>query len=312
MEVYMENKNTESTGSVNTEKYYDHMIRVTAADAQVRAFAVTARDLVEEARRIHNTSPIATAALGRLMCGALMMGDMLKNDGDLLTIQIQGDGPLGALLATTDRHGNVKGYVRNTAVILPPNAQGHLNVGGGVGKGVLTVIRDMGLKEPYVGQIPIHSGEIADDLAWYYAQSEQINSSVALGVLMNHDVTVREAGGFMIQLMPDASEEVISRLEQNLSTLDSVTDMLRNGVTPMQMLQKALDGFEIHFNGQIPVHYHCNCSHEHFALGLAMLGKKEVQSMIDDGQPITVNCQYCGKSYTYSLDELQKILKAAK
>lgn len=297
---------------MNTDKYYDHMIRVTAADAQIRAFAVTARNLVEEARRIHNTSPIATAALGRLMCGALMMGDMLKNDGDLLTVQIRGDGPLGLLLVTTDNKGNVKGFVQNTAVILPPNSQGHLNVGGGVGKGVLTVIRDMGLKEPYVGQIPLHSGEIADDLAWYFAQSEQINSSVALGVLMNHDVTVREAGGFMIQLMPGASEEVISKLEENLNAMDSVTEMLRNGITPIQMLQKALGGLDINFNGQIPVQFHCNCSHEHFALGIAMLGKKEVQSIIDDGHPVTVNCQYCGKSYTYSMDELRKILQAAK
>lgn len=198
------------------EEYKDYMIRAVAANAQIRAFAVTARDLTETARKAHNTSPIATAALGRAMSGALMMADMLKGPRDLLTIQIDGDGPLQGLVVTADNQGHVKGYVKNTNVILPPNEQGHLNVGGAIGRGTLTVIRDMNLKDPYIGQIPLVTGEIAEDLTAYYAQSEQIPSSVGLGVLMNKENTVRRAGGFVVQLMPFADDEVISRLENNI------------------------------------------------------------------------------------------------
>ncbi len=293
-------------------EYHDYLIRVTAANAQIRAFAVTSRDLVEEVRGIHNTSPIATAALGRLMSGALMMGDMLKNDKDLLTIQVKGDGPLGALVVTANNKGEVKGYVQNTAVILPPNAQGHLNVGGGVGKGVLTVIRDLGLKEPYVGQIALHTGEIADDLAHYYVESEQIPSSVGLGVLMNKNNTVRQAGGFVVQLMPGTAEETIEKLEENLSKIHSVTEMLDSGMTPKQMLETVLEGFDMTITEQTPVSFKCNCSRERFALGLTMLGKKELQEMIDDGEPITTNCQFCGESYTYSVEDLKYLLTQAK
>jgi molecular chaperone Hsp33 len=290
-------------------EYKDYLVRATAADAQIRAFAVTSRELTETARQAHNTSPIATAALGRTMSGALMMADMLKNDKDLLTIQISGDGPLQGITVTADNHGNVKGYVTNPMVILPPNAQGHLNVGGAVGNGTLTVIRDLGLKDPYVGQIALHSGEIADDLTYYYAESEQIPSSVGLGVLMNHNNTVRQAGGFVVQLMPFAEEETIARLEQNLAGIAPVTTMLNMGNTPEQMLEKVLDGLNPVITARNPVEFRCNCGKERYERALVLLGHEEVQKIVDDGEPIEIKCQFCGKTYRFSREELQAVLK---
>ena len=290
----------------------DYLVRATAADAQIRAFAVTTRNLVETARAAHNTSPIVTAALGRLMSGALMMGDMLKNDKDLLTIRIDGDGPVKGLLVTADNAGNVKGYAKNPSVVLPPNEQGHLNVGEGIGSGSLTVIRDLGLKEPYTGQIALHSGEIADDLTYYFAESEQIPSSVGLGVLMNHDNTVREAGGFIIQLMPYAEEKIISHLEQNLQKAASVTEILKAGNTPEDMLKIVLEGFDVVFNGTMPVQFHCNCDRDHVEGALILLGKKELDSMIADGKEIELKCQFCGKAYQFSVDDLEGLKEQAK
>ena len=290
----------------------DYLVRATAADAQIRAFAVTTRNLVETARVAHNTSPIVTAALGRLMSGALMMGDMLKNDKDLLTIRIDGDGPVKGLLVTADNAGNVKGYAKNPSVVLPPNEQGHLNVGEGIGKGSLTVIRDLGLKEPYTGQIALHSGEIADDLTYYFAESEQIPSSVGLGVLMNHDNTVREAGGFIIQLMPYAEEKIISHLEQNLQKAASVTEILKAGNTPEDMLKIVLEGFDVVFNGTMPVQFHCNCDRDHVEGALILLGKNELDSMIADGKEIELKCQFCGKAYQFSVDDLEGLKEQAK
>ena len=290
----------------------DYLVRATAADAQIRAFAVTTRNLVETARVAHNTSPIVTAALGRLMSGALMMGDMLKNDKDLLTIRIDGDGPVKGLLVTADNAGNVKGYAKNPSVVLPPNEQGHLNVGEGIGSGSLTVIRDLGLKEPYTGQITLHSGEIADDLTYYFAESEQIPSSVGLGVLMNHDNTVREAGGFIIQLMPYAEEKIISHLEQNLQKAASVTEILKEGNTPEDMLKIVLEGFEVDFNGTMPVQFHCNCDRDHVEGALILLGKNELDSMIADGKEIELKCQFCGKAYQFSVDDLEGLKEQAK
>ena len=290
----------------------DYLVRATAADAQIRAFAVTTRNLVETARAAHNTSPIVTAALGRLMSGALMMGDMLKNDKDLLTIRIDGDGPVKGLLVTADNAGNVKGYAKNPSVVLPPNEQGHLNVGEGIGSGSLTVIRDLGLKEPYTGQITLHSGEIADDLTYYFAESEQIPSSVGLGVLMNHDNTVREAGGFIIQLMPYAEEKIISHLEQNLQKAASVTEILKAGNTPEDMLKIVLEGFDVVFNGTMPVQFHCNCDRDHVEGALILLGKNELDSMIADGKEIELKCQFCGKAYQFSVDDLEGLKEQAK
>ena len=286
----------------------DYMIRAVAADAQIRAFAVTSRNLTEKARQAHNTSPIATAALGRAMSGALMMAEMLKGPHDLLTIQIDGDGPMQGLLVTADNHGHVKGYVKNPHVILPPNAQGHLNVGGAVGKGTLTVIRDMNLKDPYIGQIPLVTGEIAEDLTAYYAQSEQIPSAVGLGVLMSKENTVRRAGGFVVQLMPFADDEVIARLEKNIRGISSVTTILEEENTPEHLLDRVLEGFEPEVTSREDVSFFCNCSKERFERGLILLGKEELENIISDGKDIELKCQFCNSSYNFSTDEVKKLL----
>ena len=289
----------------------DYVIRATAADGQIRAFAATARDLVEEARRAHNTSPVATAALGRLMTAAVMMGYDMKVDKDLLTIKIQGDGPIGGLTVTADSHGNVKGYAFNPSVMLPPNAKGKLDVGGALGVGVLSVIRDIGLKEPYVGQTILVSGEIAEDLTYYYATSEQTPSSVALGVLMNKDNTVRQAGGFILQLMPGASETVIGGLERRIAEVDSVTSIMDVGNTPETILQYILGDFGLEINDKNPARFFCNCSKSRVAKALISLGRKELGEMIQDGRPVEVNCDFCGRSYVFAVEELQELLEQA-
>ena len=287
----------------------DYMIRATAADAQVRAFAVTSRDIAEYARAAHDLSPIATAALGRTMSAALMMADMLKGPTDLITIQIDGDGPLGRILVTADNHGGVKGYVDNPKVYLPNNAVGHLNVGGGVGRGTLTVIRDLGLKDPYVGQTAIQTGEIAEDITYYYAVSEQIPSSVGLGVLVNtKDNCVLEAGGFIVQLMPFAQEEPIAALEKNLSSIEPVTKMLSSGDTPEKMLEKVLAGLDFEITDKSPVEFRCGCGKERYERALVLLGREEMQKIVDEGEPVEVVCQFCGKKYTFTEEELKAVL----
>ena len=257
---------------------------------------------MEEARRAHNTSPVATAALGRLMTAAVMMGYDMKGDKDLLTIKIQGDGPIGGLTVTADSHGNVKGYAFNPSVMLPPNAKGKLDVGGALGVGVLSVIRDIGLKEPYVGQTILVSGEIAEDLTYYYATSEQTPSSVALGVLMNKDNTVRQAGGFILQLMPGASETVIGGLERRIAEVDSVTSLMDVGNTPETILQYILGDFGLEINDKNPARFFCNCSKSRVAKALISLGRKELGEMIQDGRPVEVNCDFCGRSYVFAVE----------
>jgi len=285
----------------------DYMVRAIGADEQIRAFAVTGKELVETARKAHNTSPIATAALGRTMCGALMMADMLKGDHDFLTLKIDGDGPMKNITVTADNHGNVKGFVTNPAVILPPEENGHLNVPGGIGSGTLSVSRDLEDGQVYSSQVLLHSGEIADDLTYYFAESEQVPSSVGLGVLMNKDNTVREAGGFIIQLMPDTSEEVIQHIEENLKHCGTVTDMLAAGKSPEQMLEAVLQGMDLHITGKEDVQFHCSCSRERVSRALLLLGRKELNGMIEDGEPITLHCHFCEKQYTFSLDELKDL-----
>ncbi len=293
-------------------EYRDYMVRATAADAQIRAFAITSRNLVEEARKIHDLSPICSAALGRLMSGALMMGDMLKNEKDALTITIEGDGPIGGLLATVNNRGQVKGYVRNNAVALPNNEGGHLNVGGAVGNGTLTVTRDLGLKDPYVGTIQLLSGEIADDLTCYFAESEQIPSSVGLGVLVKNDFSIMEAGGFIVQLMPGASEETISRLEGNIQGMKSVTDILREGKTPEELLAMVLDGFDYEITTNMPVEFHCGCDRDRVERALILLGKKELEDLASDEKDIEIKCHFCGKAYSFSPDDIKGMISKAK
>ena len=289
----------------------DYMIRATAADGQIRAFAATTKEMVETAKNAHNTSPIATAALGRLMTAAAMMGSDLKGEGELLTLRIEGDGPIGGLLVTADGKGDVKGYAFNPDVMLPPTAQGKLDVGGSLGLGVLSVIKDIGLKEPYVGQTQLITGEIAEDLTYYFATSEQVPSSVALGVLMNKDNTVRQAGGFIIQLLPGASDEIIDRLEAKLSGISSITSLLDAGKTPEEILTDILGEFGLEILKKMPVQFHCDCERSRVEKAIISIGRKEIQDMIDEGKEIEVNCQFCNKHYKFSVDELGEMLKKA-
>lgn len=285
----------------------DYIVRASAADAQVRAFAAITTETVETARKAHNTSPVMSAALGRLLTAGAMMGAMQKGDADILTLQIKGGGPGKGLTVTADAHGNVKGYAINPQVMLPPNSKGKLDVGGALAPGFLTIIKDLGLKEPYVGEIMLQSGEIADDLTYYFATSEQVPSTVGLGVLMNKDNTVNVAGGFIIQLMPFASDEVIDRLEANMKNVSSVTDMLSMGKTPEDMLKKLLDGLDVQFNGTLPTRFYCNCSKDRVAKALFSLSKKDMSEMIAEGKDIEVNCHFCNKHYNFSVDELKEI-----
>ncbi len=289
----------------------DYLIRATAANGQVRAFGVTSRELTETAKNAHDTSPVATAALGRLMSAAVMMGADLKGENDLLTLRMEGDGPMGGLLATADSHGNVKGYAFHPEVLLPPNAKGKLDVGGALGAGMLSVVKDIGLKEPYVGQTNLVSGEIAEDLTYYYATSEQIPCSIALGVLMNKDNTVRQAGGFMIQLLPGASDELIDRLEERLGELPSITALLDAGKTPEEILSGLLGDFDLEILEKKPVQFHCDCSRERVERAIVSIGKKEIREMIEEGKPIEAGCQFCNKKYSFSVEELEELLQKA-
>ena len=290
----------------------DYIVRATAANAQIRAFACTTRELVEKARVAHDTSPVVTAALGRLMSAGCMMGSMLKGDKDILTLQIKGTGPVKGLTVTADSKGNVKGYAIEPQVIIPANSKGKLDVSGAIGEGMLTVIKDMGLKEPYSGQTVLQTGEIAEDLTYYFATSEQVPSGVGLGVLMEKNNTVKQAGGFIIQLMPFAEESVISRLEENLSKVDSVTALFEAGNTPEQILDILLEGMDVEINDTMPVQFYCDCSKTKVEKVIISIGKKDIQEMIADGEDVEVNCQFCNSHYKFNVDELKELLKKAR
>ena len=290
----------------------DYIIRATAAEGQIRVFAATTRDLVEYARSAHNTIPVATAALGRLLTAGAMMGIMMKGEKDLLTLKIEGDGPIGGLTVTADSKGNVKGYAFHPEVMLPPNAKGKLDVGGALGIGVLSVIKDIGLKDPYVGQTILVTSEIAEDLTYYFATSEQTPSSVALGVLMERDNTVKQAGGFILQMMPGASEEVISALEKRLGEITSITALLDAGNTPEMILEHILGDFGLEILDKLPTAFSCNCSEERIEKALISVGKQELQSMIEDGKTIEVNCHFCNKHYPVTVERLKELLEMAR
>lgn len=290
----------------------DYIVRATAANAQIRAFAATTRNMVEDARRIHNLSPVVSAGLGRLLTAGAMMGSMLKGENDLLTLQIRGDGPVRGMTVTADSHARVKGSAMVPQVMLPPNELGKLDVGGAVGGGILSVIKDMGLKEPYVGQTELQTGEIAEDLTYYFATSEQIPSAVGLGVLMEKDNTVKQAGGFIIQLMPFAEDEVISVLEEKLKSMDTVTNILDAGNTPEQLLSLLLGDLELEITDTIPAEYYCDCSRERVERAMISIGRKDIQEMIDDGKLIEVRCQFCDKIYNFEVEDLKVLLEKAK
>lgn len=287
----------------------DYIVRATAANASIRAFAITSRELVECARQHHNTSPVMTAALGRLLSGGAMMGASLKGDKDLLTLQIQCSGPAQGLTVTADAKGNVKGYAVNPVVNLPPNSQGKLDVGGALDLGILSVIKDMGLKEPYVGQCQLQTGEIAEDLTYYFATSEQIPSAVGLGVLMNKDNTVKQAGGFIIQLMPFTGDEIIEKLEKRIAEIDSVTNMLERGLTPEGILEEILGEFGVVFTDKTDAAFVCDCSKEKVSRALSTISKKDMDSIINDGESIEVKCQFCNTAYRFEIEELKEIRK---
>ncbi|MDO5539288.1 MAG: Hsp33 family molecular chaperone HslO [Eubacteriales bacterium] len=289
----------------------DYIVRATAADSQIRAFAATTKEMVETARAAHNTSPVATAALGRLLTAGAMMGSMMKGDRDMLTLQIKSGGPIAGITVTADSHGNVKGYVGNPDVVIPANSKGKLDVAGAVGPGFLNVIKDMGLKEPYSGQTMLQTCEIAEDLTYYFAVSEQVPSAVGLGVLMNRENTVRQAGGFIIQLMPFAREEVIAGLEKKLADVTSVTAMLEQGNTPEQILEILLGDFGLEITDTMGTQFACNCSKERVAKAVVSIGKKDLKEMIADGEPVEVNCHFCNRHYKFSVEELKEFLKAA-
>ena len=290
----------------------DYIVRAIAADSQIRAFAAVTTETVETARKDHNTSPVATAALGRLLTAGTMMGVMMKGDKDILTLQVKGDGLLQGITVTADSKGRVKGYVGEPEVIIPANSRGKLDVAGAVGNGFLQVIKDMGLKESYVGQVALQTGEIAEDLTYYFAASEQVPSAVGLGVLMNKDNTVRQAGGFIVQVMPFAEESTIAKLEENVQKIQSVTTLLEQGHTPESLLEQVLDGFDIEINDTIPTEFYCNCSKERVEKALISIGRKELNEMIQEGKEVELNCHFCNTNYTFSVEELKEILRKCK
>lgn len=290
----------------------DYIVRATAAKGQIRAFAVTSREMVEYARACHNTSPVATAALGRLLSAGAMMGTMMKGEKDLLTLQIKGTGPIGGITVTADSNARVKGYVYQPDVRLGANKKGKLDVAGAVGDGMLSVIKDLGMKEPYVGQTELQTSEIAEDLTYYFATSEQIPSAVGLGVLMERNNTVRQAGGFIIQLMPFVEEQLVTRLEEKLSQVTSVTALLDEGKTPEQILEEILGEFELEINDKVPTEFACDCSKERVARAIVSIGSKDIREMIREGKPVEANCHFCNKNYVFSIEDLKELLRQAR
>lgn len=290
----------------------DQLVRVIAKDAPVKAVAISATDLVERARAIHDTWPVATAALGRLLMGASMMGNMLKGEDNSLTLRIRGGGPLGSITAVSDNEGNVRGYVQNPAVDVPRKAHAKLDVGAAVGfDGDLTVIKDLGMKEPYVGSVQLVGGEIAEDIAAYFFESEQIPTACALGVLIAPDQSVQTAGGYLIQLLPGADDEVISAVERGIARVGAVSAKLDEGISALDLLKEVLSEFELEVLETSPVEYRCYCSEERVSRALISMGQDELTSLIEEQGGAELTCQFCDKVYHYSKSDLERILEEA-
>lgn len=287
----------------------DQLVRVIAKDAPIKATALSATELVERARAIHDTWPVATAALGRLLMGASMMGNMLKNEDGSVTLRVRGGGPLGSVTAVSDSQGNVRGYVTNPAVDVPRKAHAKLDVGAAVGcDGELTVIKDIGMREPYVGSVQLVGGEIAEDIAAYFVESEQIPTACALGVLIAPDQTVQAAGGYLIQLLPGADDSVISAVERGIAKVGAVSAKLDQGISPLDLLQEVLGEFELEVLETTPVEYRCQCSRERVSRALISMGKNELESLIAEQGSAELTCQFCDKVYHFSEDELKQLL----
>ena len=289
----------------------DYILKAITEDGQARAYVAVTTDMVNEAAKRHEMSPVAITAAGRLFTAGAMMGTMMKNDKDLLTVRIKGNGPIGQMMCSANPKGEVKGFVGNPQVMLPLK-EGRIDVAGALGIGVLSVTKDLGLKEPYIGDTILVTSEIGDDLTYYFATSEQIPSTVGLGVLVAGDCSVKQAGGFIVQLMPFATENVISALEARLKDVKSVTAMLEAGLTPEDMLDRLLGDQDLLINDSFPVQYKCDCNRDRFARGLISLGRREIQEMIDDGKPVEVNCHFCDKKYVFTVKDMEDIFAAAK
>jgi molecular chaperone Hsp33 len=285
----------------------DKIIRATAGNGYIKMAVITACDMIQRAHEIHSTSPTASAALGRSLCAASLMGDMMKEENASITIRINGGGPIGSIVAVSDSSGNVRGYVENPSVDLPLRSDGKLNVGAAVGRdGMLTVSRDIGLKEPYIGSTELVSGEIAEDITAYLLESEQVPSACALGVLVDTDMSIKAAGGFIVQLMPGADESIINQLEENIFMMDQLTTILDED-GEQALFQQVLKGFEYHIVGEAPVEYKCYCSRERVSDALRCVDKKEIDDIVAEGKNITVSCQFCDKVYTFTPEELQAL-----
>lgn len=289
----------------------DYILRATAADGLIRAFAATTKNTVQTARSLHNTTPVASAALGRLLTAGAMMGTMLKGEKDLVTLQIKGDGPIEGLLVTADSKGRVKGYPFNPNVDIPPKSPVKLDVGGAVGKGYLTVIKDLGLKEPYVGKTELVSGEIAEDLTYYYAKSEQIPTAIALGVLVDTDTSIKAAGGFIIQLMPGATLEVATMLEEIITHLKYITELLDRGETPETILDAVLGDMDLEIIDKMPTEFYCDCSRERVEKALISIGEKDLRTILEEDKKAEISCHFCNKVYNFDEADLKKLLDEA-
>lgn len=283
------------------------MVRATAADGQILAFAAITGNTVEEARRRHHTAPVVSAALGRTMTAAAMMGWQLKNEKDTITLQIDGDGPIEKTVVVADNAGHIKGYVHHPDVDLPLNQKGKLDVARAVGLGVLSIIKDIGLREPYTGQTHLISSEIAEDLAYYFTASEQVPSAVALGVLVNKDQTIWTSGGFILQMMPGASDETAEKLQEIVSNFMPVTEYFAMGHTPEELLDVLLSDFGYHILDKHDIEFSCDCDRDRVTRALISVGKEELQEMIEQGEPIEMSCHYCNEKYVFSVEELREL-----
>ena len=290
----------------------DYIVRATAGNGSIRAFAATTRDLVQHAREVHHTSPVASAALGRMLTAAAMMGTMLKGDKDILTLQIRGEGPLQGIVVTSDSKAQVKGYVFNPGVEVPDLIPGKLNVSGAIGPGHLSIIKDIGMREPYAGKIELVTGVIAEDLTYYFAQSEQTPSAIGLGVLVETDTSIRRAGGFIIQLLPDATDEMIDRLEKKLATIPYVSDLLDMGQTPEDILNMILGDFDLNILDKIPTTFYCNCTRERVEKALISIGKDELEKIIREDKKANLHCHFCSKEYDFNEEQLVALLDEAQ
>ena len=290
----------------------DYIVRASLANDSVRAFAISSTHLVAEARERHRTLPVVTAALGRLLSAGAIMGSMMKGDKDIVTISLKGDGPAGYITVTADSHGHVKGFPGNPNVDIPRKYAGKLDVGTAVGRGLLTVSYDLGLKEPYSGQVEIQTGEVAEDLAYYFTVSEQLPSAVGLGVMVDTDSSVKHAGGFIVQLLPDAPEDVIELMEKKLANLEPVTTMMEQGMTPEEMLLHIFEGVDIEFTERHDVKFYCDCSKEKVKRALAAISDKDLQDIVNDDEDIEVKCFFCNTAYKFSVADIKDILLSRK